>query len=259
MTFEFERTDWVTNWDSFGTEADSFERDVHMLILTSLGAGLKLLKADTQTEDDKLMQYLPTAKGDGAQRLAEDQADLWIQLSHQETFLRNLTLVALMSRLTHSLLSMLRRAELFAPRNTKSYPGEDEFKKMWAEFRDRFDLNFSAKYIGWIEPYRRARNRIVHNGGEANVLKPFAEMDSSAGDEGMYDLSFSKRYPAFVSGQGFSAEVVVTAKLLGHAVESAIRLVKHAAVELRAKELQDAVKSKAAATTAQNEAGAEHA
>ena len=90
-----------------------------------------------------------------------------------------------MSRLTHALLKMLRHAETFTPRNSDGYAGKDELKKIWAEFRDRFGLNISAKYIGWIEPYRRARNLIVHNGGEANLQKPLTEMDSSAGDEGI--------------------------------------------------------------------------
>jgi len=73
-----------------------------MLILTGLDAGLKLLNTETQAEDDKLMQYLPKAKGDAAEHLAQEQADMWIQLSQQEAFLRNMALVALMSQLTHA-------------------------------------------------------------------------------------------------------------------------------------------------------------
>ncbi len=133
--------------------------------------------------------------------------------------------------------TMLRHAETFTPRNPDSYAAKDEFKKIWAEFRDRFGLNIGAAYIGWIEPYRRARNLIVHNGGEANVQKPLAEMDSSTGDDGIYELSFPKKYPAFVNGEGHRAEVVVTQKLLDHAVKGAIRLVKHATEELRRLEL----------------------
>lgn len=240
MTFEFDRYDWIRSWDSFGTEASAFERDVHMLILTGLDAGLKLLTSEAQAEDNKLMQFFRTAKGEGAQRLAEDQADLWIQLSQQETFLRNMALVALMSRMTHSLHGMLRHAESWAPRNPKGYDGEDEFKKIWAEFRARFNITLGARHIQWLERYRRARNLIVHNGGEANILKPFVDMDADAGDAGMYDLSFSKKYPAFVDGSGFSAEVRVTEVLLDHAVKSSIRLVKHTAEELRKLDLAHA-------------------
>lgn len=237
MEIEIDSFGWL-DWDSFGTEASAFEQDVHMLILTGLDAGLKLLKTETQAEDDKLMKYLPKAEGDAAERLAQERADMWIQLSQQETFLRNMALVTLMSRLTHALLSMLRNAEPWAPRDSGAYDGQDEFKKIWADLRARFGLNLSARYIGWIEPYRRARNRIVHNGGEANPMKPFKDIDINSGDEGMYDMSFSKKYCAFVSDSGSNAEVVVTEKLLDHAVKCAIRLVKHAAERLRGLELE---------------------
>ncbi|MEO8737843.1 MAG: hypothetical protein ABI380_15045 [Edaphobacter sp.] len=56
MTFEFDRYNWIRSWDSFGTETSAFERDVHMLILTGLDAGLKLLTTDAQAEGNKLMQ-----------------------------------------------------------------------------------------------------------------------------------------------------------------------------------------------------------
>jgi len=65
-------------------------------------------------------------------------------------------------------------------------------------------------------------------------------MDADAGDEGMYDLSFSNKYPAFVDGSGFNAEVRVTEVLLDYAVKSSIRLVKHAAEELRKLDLAHA-------------------
>lgn len=235
---EIESYDWWLDWDGFETEAGAFERDVFMLILTGLDASLKFLRTATQAEDDRLMQFIPKAKGDRAEHLAEEQADNWIQLSQQESFLRNMALVALMSRLTHALLSMLRLAEPWAPRVSDAESGEDEYKKIWAAFRTRFGLNVSAKYIGWIKPYSRARNHIVHKGGEANPMKPFGEIDVDAGEEGMYDMSFSKKYCAFVSGSGFSAEVVVTEKLLDHAVKCSVRLVRYAAIELRRLELE---------------------
>ena len=238
MDIENDGHNWAFDWDSYESEAGGFERDVYMLILTGLDAGIKLLTAETQSEDDKLMVHLTKANGGAAEHLAQEQADMWIQLSQQEAFLRNMALVALLSRLTHALLSMLRSAETWAPRDSHGYEGNDEFKKIWAEFRARFNINFGARYIQWVDPYRRARNRIVHNGGEANPMKPFDEIDINGGDEGMYDLSFSKKYCAFVHGSGFSAEVVVTEKLLEHAVKCAIRLVKHAAEDLRRLELE---------------------
>jgi hypothetical protein len=188
MGIEIDSNGWPLDWDSFGIIASAFECDVHMLILTGLDASLKLLSTETQAEDAKLMQFLPKAKGDAAEYLAQEQADMWIQLSHQEAFLRNMALVALMSRLTHALFTMLRQTDPWALGDSDAYPAQDEFKKIWAAFRARFGLNLSARYIGWIEPYRRARNRIVHNGGEANPMKPFKDIDVDLGDEGTYDI-----------------------------------------------------------------------
>jgi hypothetical protein len=238
VEFDHARNDFLQNWDTYGTEANSFETDVHTLILISLDAGITQLNTEAKADDDKLMRYLPTVTGEAAELLAEDQAHLWIELSHREIFLRNMALVALLSRLTHTLHNMLGYAETWAPRDPKGHEGGDEFKKIWSEFRIRFGINLGARYIGWVDRYRRARNLIVHNGGEANIMKPFPEMDMDAGAEGMYDVSFSKNYPAFVNG----TDVVVTQKLLHHAVESAVRLVKHAAGELRELELEAAKK-----------------
>jgi integrase len=38
-------------------------------------------------------------------------------------------------------------AQIFAPRNKDGYGGGDEFKKLWNEYRTRFGIEFSAKYI----------------------------------------------------------------------------------------------------------------
>lgn len=60
-----------------------------------------------------------------------------------------------MSRLTHALLKMLRHAETWVPRDPDGYEGKDEVKKIWAEFRERLNITLSARYIGWVEPYRQ--------------------------------------------------------------------------------------------------------
>ena len=224
------------DWNSYATEVSLFEQDVYMLILTGLDAAIKLLKTNTQAEDDKLM-VLPQAKGEAAEHLFQEQADIWIQLSQQEVFLRNQALVALMSRLTHTLHNMLRFAEPWAPRVPSPGDGRNEFSKMWLEIRHRFGLELSASYVDWVERYRRARNRIVHNGGEANLVRPFDEIDIDAGVAGMYDLSFSRKYPTFVNGEGGSAQIVISEKLLNYAVEKAVRLVKYLSSELRKLEL----------------------
>jgi hypothetical protein len=89
-----------------------------------------------------------------------------------------------------------------------------------------------------VDRYRRARNRIVHNGGEANSYLPFDEIDFEAGLDGMLDLNFSRNYPEFVTGEGNNAEVEVTDELLEFAVNQSCDLVTYAAQQLRAKELE---------------------
>src|SRR6185312_6793352 len=92
-------------------EADSFVEDVHLLILDTLRAAVTRLKDEAAAEDAELKACLLGANGEAAERLAEDLADLWIGVGQKEQFLRNQTLVSLMSRLTHSLLTMARTAE----------------------------------------------------------------------------------------------------------------------------------------------------
>jgi hypothetical protein len=234
----FEPHDWMA-WDSFQSEADSFVRDVHMLVLIPLHAGISSLSQDTEVEMQKIEAFIEKASPENAERLAEDHANLCAELADQERFLRNLSLVALFSRLTHALHKMARTAETFAPINAKGYEGDNEFKKIWREYRERFGIDFGAKYIQFIEPLRNARNMIVHNGGDANEPIPITEIDFSKGDEGYCDPWFSKRYPQFVQDIGsLSARVRITEEQQNFAVESAIALVNRAAEQLRAKELE---------------------
>jgi hypothetical protein len=234
---------WIYDWDSFQIEAERLQQDVHMLILVTLDAGNQHLRQEVDKNNEKIEQYSVSANGEAAERLAEDQASLWVQLEEQQVFLRNQALVALISRLTHSLRKMLRSAESWSPRDPNGYEGRDEFKTIWMELRKRFDLSLGPRYIQWVEPYRRARNRIVHNGGEANVERHFSEIDPEADfDEGFYDTTFSRECRVFVSGTGSTAQVNVTEKLLDHAVEKSIQLVQYVAEQLRAKELEHARK-----------------
>jgi hypothetical protein len=183
----------------------------------------------------------------GQQRAAvEDKIHgIWGYVGDQERFLRNMALVALISRLTHTLNSLARSAEGFAPRNPKGYKapgGDDEFKALWKEYESRFDIKFSAKLIQWIEPLRKARNLIVHKGGEANPLRPADQIDNYMDFENHRDFKFSKNYPQMVEGDGYSAEIRITDKQIDKAVERAIALVRYVAKELRAKQKEHTAK-----------------
>ena len=81
---------------------------------------------------------------------------------------------------------------------------------------------------------------IVHKGGEANPPKSFSEVLLNDGNDGLYDLRFSKKYPQFVQGEGYAAEVVITQDQLDRAVKFCVVLLRYAAGELRSRELAHA-------------------
>jgi len=236
--FDAFELEWPHRFNSFGFERENFERDVHMLILTGLDAAVANLKSEAKNREDELRPHFDNTSEDVQERLANEMSDIWGYLADQERFLRNMALVALLSRLTHALNKMASDAETFSPREKDGYAGGDEFKRLWNEYRTRFNIDFSANYIQWADPFRVARNYIVHKGGEANPPKSLAETEPDAGEEGIYDLTFSKRYKRFVEGKGPLAMVRITQQQLEGAVKSATKIVRHAAGELRARELE---------------------
>jgi hypothetical protein len=225
------------NHDFFRSEAEQFERDVHMLILTTLYASVTALKKEVEKGDSEIRAAVEQAGSETGEWLAQEHADLLIEFAEQERFLHNMALVALLCRLTHTLKAMARSAEPWFPTRGQGEEGDDEFKALWSLYRDRFGICFSAKYIQFISPLRVARNYIVHRGSEANPLRPFEEL-VDAGDEGLYDPQFSQRYPQFVFGEGYGAEIQINEEQLDKAISSSVLLVKHAAERLRAAQLQ---------------------
>jgi hypothetical protein len=240
----FKPTD-IRALDFFQMEAHHFERDVHILILGTLFAALASLNDESKEKDEELTKHIKAAQGAHAEYLIDKQIEGWSNLADQERFLRNMALVALLTRLTHALHEMARQAEIFAPPNAAGYPGDYEFKKIWAEYRERFGIIFGAKYIQFIEPLRSARNMIVHNGGEATPPLPFAAIDPAKGDEGYYDPRCVKKYPKFVEHDGGSPKVNISEKQLNQAIKKAVELVNHTAARLRAQQIEAAKKEEA--------------
>jgi hypothetical protein len=91
--------------------------------------------------------------------------------------------------------------------------------------------------IAFAKTMRVVRNRIVHNGGEANKYKFMDEIDMDKGDAGFIDMSFSEKYPAYVSGSGIGAEVSVSKEQLQSMIDASVNLVGWLSKELRAREL----------------------
>ena len=81
----------------------------------------------------KIESALEKAAGGDYEHLADQQYQLHMYHSDQERFVRNMAVVALASRLTHSLREMARSAETFSSRK-KRHGGTDksEFQRLWA-------------------------------------------------------------------------------------------------------------------------------
>jgi hypothetical protein len=231
---------FLSNMDFYGDEYRQFQRDVHLLILGTLEASIRYLDSQTRTELVKIEDVMKQPLDDEYQQhLVDEHVDVLSTNSDQERFVRNMALVALSSRLTHALRTMARSAQSFSKRKDR-YAGKDEYKKLWREYTERFQINFgaNAKRIKFVETMRRVRNQIVHEGAEANTAKPLDKIDLNSGDAGLVDMKFSKKYPEYVSGGGSTAEVNVSQEQLEEAIKRSAELVGWLAVELRKRELE---------------------
>jgi len=165
----------------------------------------------------------------------------------QEIFLHNMALVALATRLTHALRNMAKSADTFAPRKGSYGNGSmSEFERLWVEYGERFGIDFTtpenAKRIAFIENMRKARNQIVHEGGEANPFKYMNEV-VKAGDEELLETKFSEACSEYVSGTGASAVVCVTPEKLNENIQESLRLIEWLAGKLRRIQLASASKT----------------
>jgi hypothetical protein len=232
--------EWRRSIDFFRFEHQKSERDVHTVVLESLEAGVKQLERIFNRTSERFDARLEGATPEQEDWIVDDFIDIRADHEDQARFLRNIAIVALLARLTHVLRQLARQGDEIAARSDSGYPGENEFQQLWAEFRLRFGIQVPPKHIQWIEPLRRARNLIVHNGGLANPIK--YEANEHGGLEPKRDTSFSKRYRKFVEGEDYSAEVRITQVQLITASTSAVALSAWLATRLR--ELQLALRER---------------
>ncbi len=221
---------------------DQFQWDVHVLIQGTLHAGIRYLDAEASKELAKIEEVIKKPIDDEYhQHLVEEHVDILATNSGQERFLRNMALVALASRLIDALRQMTRSAESFSPREKKKYGNSamSDFERLWFEYTERFGIDFkaNANRIAFTGTSQKVRNRIVHDGGEANGFKPFDEIDLNKGDAGYLDTRFSEKYPEYVCGSGLNAEVSVSESQLENAIKASVELVGWLAGELRARQL----------------------
>jgi len=224
--------------DIYSDEAAKFESDVNLLICNTLHAALAHLSgtadaelADIKKARDKATDY------EVQEHLVDAHVDVLATGLSQERFLRSMALVALASRLLHTLKKMARLAEHFCP-STHDYKGKSEFLRLWAEYGARFSIDFKAHAdkIAFVEPMVRVRNEIVHEGAEANTWNDATLESVRQGQEPALDTAFSKVYPHFVTGEGWDAEVVVSQEQLDLMCDASVALVRWLATELDAQD-----------------------
>jgi uncharacterized protein YbcI len=244
----FSLPDWLSKMDFYRHEYVQFQWDVHILIEGTLDASIRYLDTQTRAELPKIEEVMHRSlDGEYYRHLEDEYGVAEARNSSQEQFLRNMALVALTTRLTHALRKMARSAESFNVRK-KRYGKKNmsEFGRLWLEYADRFGIDFevNADRIAFVEIIQKVRNQIVHNGAEANTLKPFDDIDLNSGDAGYFDMRFSREYPEYVSGTGSGAEVSVSEVQLKNAFNASVDLVGWLARELRTRELASIGKMK---------------
>ena len=80
------------------------------------------------------------------------------------------------------------------------------------------------------------RNRIVHEGAEANTWNDATLESLRHGQEPTLDTAFSEAYPYFVIGEGWDAEVAVSQEQLDLMCDASVALVRWLATELDAQD-----------------------
>lgn len=223
----------VLDFDTYYDEAQSFEWDLHILIIGTMKAGEEQLSKETDKALADLDKYAEHPKANH-ERLSDERVDALWMYSDQTRFLRNSALVSLTSRLYQALRRMANTAERFSPRTQPRYSdgrfgGKNEFKRLWNEIEARFGLDMQANQarINFVEPMVLARNKIVHEGSEISQLK----------DDFTPDLSFANDCPEYVSDRGIYAEIDAKEEVLEGNFKASNELVKWLAVELRKREV----------------------
>ena len=71
-----------------------------MLILTTVDSAAKHLRQEAQEQDDEIRPHIENASDAAHERIGEIKGEIWGYIGDQERYVRNMALVALLSRLT---------------------------------------------------------------------------------------------------------------------------------------------------------------
>jgi hypothetical protein len=238
--FEFTEDEWMYERDAYAAELENFQRDVYILINHSLLVATDALHAGGEAENLRMQPDLEHAEDEDYDQLADRLEKVWMHIEDQKTFLRNMALVALLSRLIHTLEKMAKHAP---GRRYKRKPREGDFDKLWREYAGRFEIDLlgTEKHrIDFIDPLRHARNCIVHAGGEVEKISELKKNDAPKAGGTTRTLAFifhhriPDKYKAFVQDDGFGTRIAISQQQLDEAISSSIELVRWPAPRLRA-------------------------
>jgi len=139
--------EWRHSIDFFRFEHQKFERDVHIVVLDLLEAGIKQLDRVFKRTPERFDLRLKGATQEQEDWIIDDFIDIRADHEDQQRFLRNIAIVVLLSRLRHVLLQFARHGDEIAARSDSGHPGENEFQQLWAEFRLRFGIQVPPKHM----------------------------------------------------------------------------------------------------------------
>lgn len=223
----------ISDYDIYSEEARRFDWDMHVQIIGTMEAAIEALSSTADENLATVDKKLAKSRAN-FDHLTDKRVDILSIYGEQTRFVRNSALVSLCSRLYQALRRMANSAERFSPRtkgryNDGRFGKNNEFKRLWNELEERFELDMvaSSSLIEFVEPLVMARNQIVHEGSQVNVLW----------DDMTVDTTFSDAFPEYVDGTGMYVEVDAKEELLERNFEAATKLVKWVAEELRTKEL----------------------
>ena len=234
--------DWLRSWDTFQVHSAYFRDDVESLVLSPVQAALARLDREALKAMSGIAPANQELSEEDREMFSEKKSEIEERAEDQKRFQRNMALVALLARLTYTLKRLSQLGEQITPRKKGSYRAkgarDSEFMELFREYRERFQIDLIGEDSGratFLEPLRRARNKIVHEGGRANPFKHSSEVNLVLGDEGFLDMSFSKEVPQLVEGGGSAAQVNISEKQLHIAAASCFELVEWVAAKMCAR------------------------
>ena len=123
----------LPDFDMYEMEYSQFQWDVHILIEGTLEASIRYLDTESATELTKIEEALKKNHFDDEyqEHLVDEHVDVMATMGGQERFLRNMALVALVSRLSHAVREMAQVGLFGKPQGPYGKKNDSEFQRLW--------------------------------------------------------------------------------------------------------------------------------